>query len=168
MHHSVLLRPAVFSENAPASNELIAVQYRGWGRSLARVTDPARIAAQQNGSDDGVRGRVRQVQSPSPRTSADCENAALALLDDAAGTAWSGEYVTWSDFLPGNAQDIFPGDGVSVSVASRAAAFQAIVREVEIEIKDLKGEHSLYRVGLADDLAAPLAFDFQTEPRSCR
>ncbi len=151
-----------FSENAPASNELIAVQYRGWGRSLARVTDPARIAAQQNGSDDGVRGRVRQVQSPSPRTSADCENAALALLDDAAGTAWSGEYVTWSDFLPGNAQDIFPGDGVSVSVASRAAAFQAIVREVEIEIKDLKGEHSLYRVGLADDLAAPLAFEFQT------
>lgn len=151
-----------FPENAPASNELIEVQYRGLGRSLARVTDPARIAAQENGSDDGVRGTVREVKAPSPRTSADCENAALALLDVSAGIAWSGEYSTWSDFLPGNAEDIFPGDAVNVSVASRAAAFQAIVREVEIEIKDLKGENSFFKIQFADDASAPLAFEFQT------
>jgi hypothetical protein len=87
------------------------VQYRGSGRALARVTNPASIAAQQRGSDDGVRGAVRQVQAPSPRTSTDCENAALALLDDAAGADWSGTYEVWSDFLPGNAADVFPGDG---------------------------------------------------------
>jgi hypothetical protein len=29
------------------------VQYRGSGRALARVTNPASIAAQQRGSDDG-------------------------------------------------------------------------------------------------------------------
>jgi hypothetical protein len=149
--------------NAPAENELIEVQYRGQGRSLARVTNPASIAAQQNGSDDGVRGVVRELHSPSPRTSADCENAALALLDNAAGTAWSGTYQTWSDFLPGNAEDIFPGDAVNVSVASRNAAFEAIVREVGIEIKDLKEEHSVYNIQFADDVAAPLAFAFQAD-----
>ena len=126
-----------FPENAPASNELIQVQYRGFGRSLGRVIDPVSIAALQNGNDDGVRGLVREVKTPAPRTSADCENAALALLSDASGPAWSGEYSTWSDFLPGNAADIFPGDAMNVSVASRAAAFQAIVREVDIEIRIL-------------------------------
>jgi hypothetical protein len=151
-----------FPENAPALNELIAVRYRGLGRSLARVTDPARIAAEQNGSDDGVRGLVREVKTPSPRTSADCENAALALLADGDGTAWSGEYATWSDFLPGNGQDVFPGDAVDVSVASRGAAFQAIVRLVAIEIKDLKEEHSVYSIQFADDASAPLGFEFQT------
>lgn len=81
----------------PSTTMINEVQYWGLGRALARVTDPARIAVQQNGSDDGVRGLVRRVQAPSPRTSADCENAALALLDDASGTAWAGEYTTWND-----------------------------------------------------------------------
>jgi hypothetical protein len=147
----------------PALNESIEVQYRGSGRSLARVTNTARIAAEQNGSDDGVRGLVREVKAPAARTSADCEHAALALLDDAGGTAWSGEYATWSDFFPGSGADVFPGDAVNVSVASRGATFQATVREVAIEVKDLKGEHCLYKVQFADDISAPLAFEFQTD-----
>jgi hypothetical protein len=151
-----------FPENVPASNELIQVRYRGLGRSMARVTDPVSIAAQHNGNDDGVRGLVREVKAPVPRTSADCENSALALLSDAAGAAWSGEYMTWSDFLPEGAADIFPGDAVNVSVASRAASFQAIVRLVEIEIRDLRAEHSWYKIQFADTAAAPLDFEFQT------
>ncbi len=138
------------------------MQYRGLGRSMGRVVDPVNIAAQQNGNDDGVRGLVREVIAPSPRTSADCENAALALLNAADGEAWSGEYSTWSDFLPEGATDIFPGDAVNVNVASRAAIFQAIVRVVEIEIRDLKEEHSLYKIQFADAVAAPLGFEFQT------
>lgn len=109
-----------------------------------------------------MRGSVQVVKSPSPRTSADCENAALALLEGTGGTAWAGEYTTWSDFLPGNAADIFPGDAMNINVASRGAAFQSIVREVEIEIKDLKEEHGLYRIRFADDALSPLAFEFQT------
>jgi hypothetical protein len=147
---------------SPATTTISEVKYRGPGRALARVTDPARIAAQQNGSDDGVRGQVREVRTPSPRTSADCENAALALLDDGTGTAWSGEYSTWSDFLPSGGQDIFPGDAVNVSAASRGATFQAIVRQVEIEIQDLKEEHGLYKIQFADDASSPLSFEFQS------
>ena len=158
----LLLATVMSSGQTPTTTTVSEVQYRGAGRALARVTNPASIAAQQSGSDDGVRGSVRQIQSPAPRTSADCENAALALLEDAVGIAWSGTYETWSDFLPGNTEDIFPGDAVNVSVASRNAAFRATVREVGIEIRNLKEEHSLYKIQFADDVAAPLAFDFQT------
>ena len=150
-----------FSQYVPAPNELIAVHYRGSARALARITDPASIATKQRGNDDGLRGAVREVQTPAPRTAVDCENAALALLDDVGSPAWSGDYETWSDFLPGNAQDIFPGDAIGVSAPSRGAVAQTIVREVQIDVKDLAGEHSRYKIHLANDVAEPLGFEFQ-------
>jgi hypothetical protein len=90
----------------------------------------------------------------------DCENAALAVLDDATGMAWSGTYETWSDFLPGAAQDIFPGDAISVNVPSRGAAFVAIVRAVEMEIADPANDRSFYTIEFANDLALPLAMEY--------
>jgi hypothetical protein len=98
------------------------------------------------------------VQSPPARTTADCENAALAILDDTDGAAWAGVYQTWSDFLPGG-QDVFPGDGLQVAAPSRNAAFTAVVREVNIQVKDLDGEHSNYSIAFADDAAQPLAYE---------
>lgn len=159
---TILSTPALefFPQYVPATNQLIEVRYRGQGRALARVTNPASIAAQQHGSDDGIRAVVRHVRAPAPRTAADCENAALALLDGATALAWSGAYDTWSDFLPAGAQDMFPGDAVQVNVPSREATFTATVRQVEIEVRDLDGEHSNYKIEFADDFAAPLAFSF--------
>lgn len=153
---------AFFSQSVPAPNELIVVRYRGLGRALARVTDPASIAGLQQGDDDGVRGAVLHVKLPPARTAADCETAALALLDDVTEAGWSGEYETWSDFLPGAATDVFPGDGLNVDVASRGAIFGAVVREVEIAVRELAGEHSQYRIVFANDAAAPLGFEFDT------
>lgn len=152
--------PAVqfYPAYAPAENELIQVRYRGLGRALARVTNPTSVAALAHGSDDGVRGAVRIIQSPPARTTADCENAALAILDDTAGAAWAGDYQTWSDFWPGG-QDVFPGDAVQVNAPSRGAVFSAIVREVAIQVKDLDGEHSSYSVKFSDDAAQPLAYE---------
>jgi len=151
-----------FSAFAPAPNQAITVHYRGHGQALARVTNPASIAAQTLGIDNGVRGVARHVKEPLSRTATDCENAALAMLDDLVVPAWTGEYDTWSDFLPGNAADIFPGDELSINVPSRAAAFQAIVREVDIEVKDLAGEHSIYKIKFANDAAKSLAFEFDS------
>jgi hypothetical protein len=91
----------------PALNEVLEVHYRGVGRAMARIHNPASIAAQQHGIDDGLHGTVRHLQAPRARTSMDCENAALALLSDGATHGWIGAYETWSDFLPGAAQDIF-------------------------------------------------------------
>jgi len=151
---------AFYSAYVPASNQMMEVHYRGQGRALARLTDPASIAAQTCGVDNGLRGAVRHVKEPLARTAVDCENAALAFLDDSTGSGWKGSYETWSDFLPGNATDIFPGDGLNVDAPSRAASFLAIVREVEITMNDLLGEHSTYKITFANDAAEPLAFEF--------
>jgi hypothetical protein len=155
--------PAIqfFPQNVPVAAELIEVKYRSRGQAMARVTNSASIAALAHGSDDGVRAIVRQVQAPSPRTAVDCENAALALLDD-AGSAWDGEYQCWEDFLPGSGQDIFPGDKLSVDAPSRNSTFDATVREVEIQTRDLRDDHSLYKIRFADDAAEALCFEFSS------
>jgi hypothetical protein len=146
-----------YPQYVPALDELIVVSYRGSGRAAAEVQNAASVASLQNGSDDGTRGAVRDVKTPAARTGADCENAALAILEDAGGAAWSGTYQTWSDFLPGAAADIFPGDAVAVNVPSRGAAFTAIVRQVEIQIADPADDRGLYKIEFANDLASPLA-----------
>ncbi len=148
-----------YPEYIPAANELITVSYRGQGHATARVINSASIQEHQRGGDDGVRGSVREIGLPVPRTSADCEIAALALLDD-AGQGWSGEYKAWSQLLPGGAADIFPGDGLTVNVASRMAVFTAIVREVDVEIADVAGENSLYTLRFVDAGDPSLDFAF--------
>ncbi len=151
-----------FTAYVPAPNELIEVHYRGSGRSVARVQNSASIAAHASGSDDGLRGTVRQIGSPPTRTATDCENAALALLEYGNTVACAGEYETWSDFLPGGAIDIFPGDALQVNAPSRGAAFSAIVREAEIVVHDLAGEHSIYKIKFANDAAEVLSFEFRS------
>jgi hypothetical protein len=148
-----------FPQSVPAADELIEVRYRGTDRAQVRVTNPDIISSQRSGNDNGIRGVVLDVQSPAPRTAVDCENAALTILDDATGSAWSGTYKTWSDFLPDGA-DVFPGDAIHVSAPSRTADFRAIVREAHVVIKDIVGEHSEYTVNFADDASTPLAMAF--------
>jgi hypothetical protein len=157
---SVVAAVAVSQAQTPATTTINEVHYRGTGRAMTRVRNPASIAAQQNGEDDGIRGVLRRVRKPEARTAVDCENAAIVILGEAAGIAWAGEYDTWSDFLPGGAADIFPGDALQVNAASRGAAFRAIVREVEIVVRDLAGEHSNYKIKFADDNAKSLEFEF--------
>src|ERR1700691_430148 len=149
-----------YPQYVPALNELIVASYRGSGRAVAQVENVASVGALQNGVDDGTRGAVRVAKNPEARTDVDCENAALAILDDATGVAWSGTYETWSDFLPGAAGDIFPGDAITVNVPSRAASFTAIVREVEIQVADPADDRGFYTIGFANDLAAPLAIEY--------
>jgi len=146
------------TEYVPVLNTLIVVSYRGSGRAAAEVVNATSVAGLASGADNGKRGLVRKMKTPSARTQADCENAALALLDDTAGAAWSGSYETWSDFLPGGAADVFPGDAVAVNVPSRAAGFTAIVRKVTIDVADPADDRGVYTIEFADDLAAPLAY----------
>jgi len=138
-------------------NTLIVASYRGTGRAVAEVLNTASVAALAHGADDGVRGTLITIKLPSARTQADCENAALAMLDDATAAAWKGSYETWSDFLPGSADDLFPGDGLSVSVSSQNASFSATVRKVSIELHDPGNDRGLYTIEFANDLAEALA-----------
>ena len=147
-----------YPQYVPPLNTLIVASYRGAGRAVAEVENSASIAALANGSDDGSRGIVRAMKTPSARTQIDCENAALAILDDAAGSAWTGSYETWSDFLPGSAADIFPGDGLVIDVPSQNATFSAIVRGVSIDLMDPGNGRGIYVIEFANDLASPLGY----------
>ena len=148
-----------YSPYIPQADQAIEVSYRAGTHAMARVMNSASIAALKNGLDDGVRGALRQVQLPKARTAADCENAALALLDD-AGQGWAGEYQAWNQFLPGAAGDIYPGDGLNINVASRNAVFLAIVREVDILVVDMAGENSRYSMRFVDAGDPLLDFTF--------
>lgn len=150
-----------FNPYVPALNELIEVHYRGYGRAMARVTNPASIAVEQRGEDDGTRSLIRHVKAPAARNSVDCEHAALAILDDGAVVGYTGKYETWSDFLPGGAEDIFPGDALNVSAPSRQATFQAIVDEVVITVKDLEADHSVCDIHFVGAAANSLAMELE-------
>jgi hypothetical protein len=151
-----------YPQYVPALNELIVVSYRGQGRAVAEVSNPVSVAGLQTTADNGERGSVRRVSIPSPRTDADCENAALAILDDAISAAWSGTYQTWSDFLPDAAVDVFPGDALVVNVPTRGAAFTAIIREIVIQLIDPANDRGFYSIEFANDLAQPLGSEFTT------
>jgi hypothetical protein len=151
-----------FSQYVPVTNETIVVRYRDLGRAVARVSDPASIAANARGIDDGTRAAMRHLASPEPRAQAECEFAAQCLLDDSVQPAWRGQYELWSDFIPnGPSSDPLPGDAVSVSVPSRNASFSAIMREVEVTLSDPASDRSQYKLVFANDAAAPLAMALQ-------
>ena len=146
-----------YPQYVPPLNTLIVASYRGSGRAAAKIANSEGIAELAEGNDDGVRSLVRTMKAPSARTQADCENAALAILDDAGGTAWMGAYETWSDFLPGGAGDLFPGDGIAVNIPSQNAVFSAIVRRVSIQLLDPADDRGVYEIDFANDWALPVA-----------
>jgi hypothetical protein len=145
-------------EYVPPPNTTIRVAYRSSGRSVARITDPASIAQHARTNDNGVRVLATGLDSPVPRTSAECADAARALLDDLTQPAWTGEYSCWSHLLPQLASDVWPGDAVSVNAPSRSAVFTATVREVTIDVTDLATDISRYTFRFANDAAEPLSF----------
>jgi len=151
-----------FPQYAPAADEKIVVSYRSSGRALARVLDTGSMAAEQRPGDDGARGMVKQVTLPAARTSVDCENAALMLLEDGVEPRVSGEWQAWSDGLPGGAQDCFPGDGVELQLASRGVALSTTVREVGIELLDPGQERSRYTIRVANDGKEPGGFSLES------
>ena len=142
----------------PQANEQIVVSYRASARAIARVQDQNSIAAHNAGPDRGRRSVVRHMTVPPAPTSLDCENAALAILDDAVQQAWTGEYRVVSDSLP--TADVLPGDLVQVAAISRKANFSAIVREVDIQVMSLAYDRSEYVVRFANDPAEQLAAKF--------
>lgn len=138
-------------QHAPVPGEKIEVRYRSSGRAQARVIDEASIAAEQKPGDDGTRGMVARVLLPAARTAEDCENAALMLLEDGSEPRVSGEWQGFSDFLPGGAEDCFPGDGVELQLPSRGMAAHATVREVQVEVIEGRQDRSRYTIRIAND-----------------
>jgi hypothetical protein len=140
-----------FASHVPVFQAQIVMRYRTAARAAARVVNAA--APAPRGPDSGVRAASMIVAAPLPRTSDDCAAAANALLDDGELPSMRGEYVTARPFL---AADVYPGDSISFALASRDLLASGIVREVTLDLSDLAGDATDYRITFANEAAESL------------
>lgn len=146
-----------YPASTPQAGEVIAVSYRTGRRAVARLASMASIAAEsQGGALPGTARWMGTVTSPAARSSADCENAANAMLTLATSraAAWSGRYTAWN--LEQQA-DVWPGDVLAVASASAGVTANLIVRTVEIDLASTAPGLTKYTIGFANDWADELS-----------
>jgi hypothetical protein len=144
----------------PDPGEQIVVAYRGSARAMARVQDTNSINAYHRGADNGQRSCIKRLALPAAPSSIDCENAALAVLDDATQAAALGSYEAVSDLLPAN--DVIPGMQVQVTAPSWQAQFNAWVQDVAVQVLDIDADRSHYSVRFANYAAAAMTMEFNS------
>lgn len=145
-----------YATAVPAINETITVTYRTSHRSVARLASAASLAAEANGSIPATARWAGSVTSPAARSSADCENAAFALLAVATSraAAWSGTYTA---FNLQSLQDIWPGDVLAVDAISTGVIANLVVRAVTIQAGSLSPDLTKYTITFANDWAEDLS-----------
>jgi hypothetical protein len=134
----------------PVAGELVTVMYRGERRAVARLENAASAAAEAAGNMPGTAQWLGKVVSPAARSSADCENAALAVLSfsTSRAAAVAGTYAAV------NPADIWPGD--VLAIASSGTTMNVIARRVEIVDGAAWPEVLTYRIAFANDWAEGL------------
>jgi hypothetical protein len=84
----------------PQSGDLVHLQYRRAGAAVARVRNASSIDSEASAwGDSGVRSITRKDLSPSPRTSAECEAAAAAIVGERSYKHFEGKYTVYSDHV---------------------------------------------------------------------
>ncbi len=141
---------------APLAGERIAVSYRVTGRAVGRAVD---TASQQKLAQAGlpdVATWTGSVLSPQARSSADCRNAAMALVQasSSASALWSGTYkgVRWSF-----SSDVWPGDALLLNAESMNISTQMVIRSVQVSYAGTYPELIGYAISFANDWAEDLA-----------
>lgn len=131
----------------PATGTTISVYYRIGGCSVARIADP---------SASIVSSLIVTAEHPATRTSADCENAALAMLSASAWMdgAWKGTYKCWNPHLTA---DLWPGDVLDVEVPSAEMSTALVVRSVQVRATSCSPELLSYTAEFANEWAEPLS-----------
>jgi hypothetical protein len=146
-----------YTTSIPQIGEVIAVSYRTTHRAVARLANAASIAQESaNGLLPGTAAWIGTVTSPAARSSADCENAATAILDLATnrGAAWKGKYTAWNLELQ---SDVWPGDVLAIDSTSANLNANLVVRTVEIDLACTAPGLAKYILGFANDWADALA-----------
>jgi hypothetical protein len=145
-----------YAGRIPVANELIAVSYRTSERSVARLADTSSIPLQTAAGLPPTARWLGSVRAPVARSSADCENAAAAVLsfsiDRAAAIA--GRYAAVN---LQQSSDVWPGDLISVTVDDGSGTVEAIVRSVTIEDGNCAPEKLSYTIAFANDWAEALS-----------
>ncbi|MGB6134331.1 MAG: hypothetical protein WBG54_21325 [Acidobacteriaceae bacterium] len=149
-----------YPASTPVAGAQIAICYRTTRRSVARMASAASITTETMGGQlPGTACWIGSVTNPVPRSSADCENAASAMLLVATSraAAWTGKYTLWNPMQAANGSDIWPGDVLAVSSASAGVTANLVVRTVQIDLASTLPSLVKYTVAFANDWADDLA-----------
>jgi hypothetical protein len=140
-------RLTFYPGSVPASGTTIRVNYRIGGRAAARMMLPA---------SSPTSSLILTVEHPVTRTSADCENAGLAVLATSTWTegSWKGSYTCWN---PHQTADVWPGDFLDVEAPSAEMSTELLVRSVQIRATSCVPELLSYAITFANEWAEPLS-----------
>jgi hypothetical protein len=140
----------------PQAGEVIAVSYRTRHRAVARVASSSSIASESAAGLPGTAAWIGTAQQPIARNSADCENAANALLAIATSrsAAWKGKYTGWN---MEQKEDVWPGDILAINSASAGMNANVVVRTVQIDLMCSQPGLTRYTIHFANDWAEALA-----------
>lgn len=143
-----------FAGQIPLAGEAIAVTYRLPDRSIARVNDPASVAAETAAGFPGTAQWLGKITSPVARSSADCESAAMALLSlsTSPDAALRGRYVATNP-----SADMWPGDVLSFEQSSTTT--KVLARKVSIKQNGGCPEVLTYSMEFANDWAEALGIE---------
>jgi hypothetical protein len=134
----------------PVVGELVTFSYRGRQRAVARLEDTASVATEAADGMPGTAQWLGKVVSPEARCSADCEQAALAVLSFSASraAAIAGTYEAV------NPADVWPGDVLTIDRGGEV--LDVVVRHVQIADGNAWPEMLTYRIAFANDWAEGL------------
>ncbi|HEX4283784.1 MAG TPA: hypothetical protein VHZ28_01745 [Terracidiphilus sp.] len=140
----------------PEAAEKIAVTYRTVRRASGRAVNEASQQALAAAGMPSTATWIGSVISPVARSSRDCRNAALALVQAASSTSalWRGTYRTTSAIV---ASDIWPGDALQINAPSAHLNAQLIVRSVMVTYASTYPDVFRYEIEFANDWAEDLA-----------
>jgi hypothetical protein len=140
-----------FTGRIPVAGEIVTISYRLRSRAIARIDDPASVAAEAAGGQPGTARWLGKVLRPLARSSADCETAAQAVLALACSrsAALAGSYASINP-----SADIWPGD--VLAIAANGQTLSVVVRTVAIASGHAVPELLTYRIAFANDWAEAL------------
>lgn len=145
-----------YPTSVPQTGEMIAVSYRTRHRSVARLASASSITSEGAAGLPGTQAWIGTAHQPVARNSADCENAANALLAVATSrsAAWKGKYTGWNMTQSG---DVWPGDVLAIQSLSSGMDAKVVVRAVEIDLMCSQPGLARYTITFANDWAEALA-----------
>jgi hypothetical protein len=140
-------RMSFYPGYVPVSGTIIRANYRIGGRAVARMT---------MAGASPVSSLILTAEEPVTRTSADCENAALALLSTSTWSdgAWKGTYACWN---PQQTADVWPGDLLGVEAPSADISTGLLVRSVQIRATSCAPELLRYAISFANEWVEALS-----------
>lgn len=149
---------AFYAQSTPAAGT--PVRFQSWEGQAAVSRLQASASIEQEKfvvGDDGIRSAIVTDLNPLPRTSEDCDNAALAFLSDRSGILYDGTYTCTSLFFTGLTLDgqYWPTVGrfFNANAPGRGIVQEtALVTTLKISILSAQDEYIQFEIGFGADL----------------